>query len=224
ILLGGGTLGNGEGRFSDKVIKVPSKRGPQALRLLLDDYDTNSNKNENYLAYYDRQGKNYFYELLKSLADTTVMTPEEFIDWGHDEAYVQAIGVGECAGVVIDLISTLLFESEEKIDLAKSAFDNSHFSDSIYHAYNASINTAKALLLSENVETNSQANIISLFDEHFTQTGKIKLPSSFADTIYQINKNEPTENFAQQYLAESISLLKIVQTYREKTQAHETVS
>lgn len=224
ILLGGGTLGNGEGRFSDKVIKVPSKRGPQALRLLLDDYDTNSNKSENYLAYYDRQGKNYFYELLKSLADTTVMAPEEFIDWGHNEAYVQAIGVGECAGVVIDLISTLLFESEEKIDLAKSAFDNRRFSDSIYHAYNASINTAKALLLSENVETNSQANIISLFDEHFTQTGKIKLPSSFADTIYQINKNEPTENFAQQYLAESISLLKIVQTYREKTQAHETVS
>ncbi|MDP2059034.1 MAG: HEPN domain-containing protein, partial [Flavobacteriaceae bacterium] len=188
ILLGGGTIGNGEGRFSDKVIKVPSKRGPQALRLLLDDYGSKADKGENYLAYYDRQGKNYFYELLKSLADTTVMTPEEFIDWGHDESYVQAIGVGECAGVVIDLISTLLFESEEKIDLAKSAFDNRHFSDSIYHAYNASINTAKALLLSENVETNSQANIISLFDEHFTQTGKIKLPNSFADTIYLINK------------------------------------
>ncbi len=224
ILLGGGTIGNGEGRFSDKVIKVPSKRGPQALRLLLDDYDSNANKDENYLAYYDRQGKNYFYELLKSLADTTVMTPEEFVDWGHDEAYVQAIGVGECAGVVIDLISTLLFESEEKIDLAKSAFDNRHFSDSIYHAYNASINTAKALLLSENVETNSQANIISLFDEHFTQTGKIQLSDSFANTIYQINKNKPTENFAQQYLAEAVSLLKTVQAYREKKQAHETVS
>jgi len=224
ILLGGGTLGNGEGRFSDKVIKVPSKRGPQALRLLLDDYESAANKGENYLDYYDRQGKNYFYELLKSLADTTLMTPEEFIDWGHDEAYVQAIGVGECAGVVIDLISTLLLESEEKIDLAKSAFDARHFSDSIYHSYNASINTAKALLLSENVETNSQANIISLFDEHFIKTGKIQLSGSFADTIYQINKNEPSESFAQQYLAKAVSLLKTVQLYREKTQAHETAS
>lgn len=224
VLLGGGTLGNGEGRFSDKVIKIPSKRGPGALRLLLDDYELNVNKDENYLEYYDRQGKNYFYELLKSLADTTVMTPEEFIDWGHNESYVQAIGVGECAGVVIDLISTLLFESEEKIDLAKTTFDTRRFSDSIYHSYNASINTAKALLLSENVETNSQANIISLFDEHFVQTGKIQLSDSFANTIYQINKNEPTESFAKLYLEEAISMLKIVQEYREKTQAHETLS
>lgn len=224
ILLGGGTLGNGEGRFSDKVIKVPSKRGPQALRLLLDDYEAAANEGENYLEYYDRQGKNYFYELLKSLADTTKIAPEEFIDWGHDEAYVQAIGVGECAGVVIDLISTLLFESEEKIDLAKTAFDAHRFSDSIYHSYNASINTAKALLLSENVETNSQASIISLFDEHFTQTGKIQLPGTFANAIYQINKNEPDESFAQLYLKEAVNILKIVQEYREKTQAHETVS
>lgn len=224
ILLGGGTLGNGEGRFSDKVIKVPSKRGLQALRLLLDDYELNANRDENYLEYYDRQGKNYFYELLKSLADTTVMTPEEFIDWGHNEAYVQAIGVGECAGVVIDLISTLLFETEEKIDLAKTAFDARRFSDSIYHSYNASINTAKALLLSENVETNSQANIIGLFDEHFIQTRKIQLSDSFANTIYQINKNEPTESFAKLYLEEAISMLKTVQEYREKTQAHETLS
>lgn len=224
ILLGGGTLGNGEGRFSDKVIKIPSKRGPQALRLLLNDYESNADKDENYLEYYDRRGKNYFYDLLKPLADIAVMAPEEFIDWGHDDTYVQAIGVGECAGVVIDLISTLLFESEEKIDLAKSSFNASRFSDSIYHSYSASINTAKALLLSENIETNSQANIISLFDEHFTQTGKIQLSDSFANTIYQINKNEPTENFAQQYLTEAVNLLKEVQSYREKTQAHETIS
>ena len=42
------------------------------------------------------------------------LTQEDFIDWGNDEKYEKAIGVGECAGVVIDLISTLFFESEEK--------------------------------------------------------------------------------------------------------------
>src|SRR5690606_17673157 len=42
VLLGGGTLGNGEGRFADKVIKIPSKRGPQALRLLLHDFEKNA--------------------------------------------------------------------------------------------------------------------------------------------------------------------------------------
>ena len=33
ILLGGGVLGNGTGRFADKVLKVPAKRTPEVLRL-----------------------------------------------------------------------------------------------------------------------------------------------------------------------------------------------
>ncbi len=69
VLLGGGTLGNGQGRFSDKVIKVPSKRGPQALRILLNDFEAESSSEEKFIAYYDRRGKTYFYDLLKELSE-----------------------------------------------------------------------------------------------------------------------------------------------------------
>ena len=31
VLLGGGVLGNGRGRFADKVIKLPSKRGREDI-------------------------------------------------------------------------------------------------------------------------------------------------------------------------------------------------
>jgi sulfite reductase (ferredoxin) len=36
-------LGNGSGRFSDKVIKIPSRRGPDALRYILNDFEANAN-------------------------------------------------------------------------------------------------------------------------------------------------------------------------------------
>jgi sulfite reductase (ferredoxin) len=39
VLLGGGILGDGKGRFSDKVIKIPSRRGPDALRFILNDFE-----------------------------------------------------------------------------------------------------------------------------------------------------------------------------------------
>jgi sulfite reductase (ferredoxin) len=45
VLLGGGNLGNGSGRFSDKVIKIPSRRGPDALRYILNDFEANANGN-----------------------------------------------------------------------------------------------------------------------------------------------------------------------------------
>jgi sulfite reductase (ferredoxin) len=35
--------GDGKGRFSDKVIKIPSRRGPDALRFILNDFEANGN-------------------------------------------------------------------------------------------------------------------------------------------------------------------------------------
>ncbi|WP_029035126.1 HEPN domain-containing protein [Salinimicrobium terrae] len=216
VLLGGGTLGNGEGRFADKVAKVPSKRGPQALRLLLNDFEANSIADEKFIHYYDRQGKTYFYDLLKELSDTSTITEEDFVDWGHTQPYIKAVGVGECAGVVIDLIATLLFESEEKIDNAKSAFERKVWSDSIYHSYTSLVNSAKALLLAENQSTNTQAGIIGQFDELFVETGKISLSTTFKDFVYQMNEHEPTEEFAKKYLEDSQLFLKRVDAYRTK--------
>ncbi|MFT7901387.1 HEPN domain-containing protein [Tenacibaculum ascidiaceicola] len=215
VLVGGGVLGQGNGRFADKLIKIPSKRGPESLRILLNDFENHKQANEDFLNYYDRQGKTYFYELLKELSDTTNLTEDDFIDWGHDKNYVKAIGVGECAGVVIDLVATLLFESEEKLENASQALNNQQWSDSIYHAYAAMVNTAKALLTAEGAKTNTQAGIITNFDELFVANNKIELSSSFAELIYQINKNEPTEAFAKKYLEEASSFYKTIDAYRK---------
>lgn len=215
VLVGGGVLGQGNGRFADKLIKIPSKRGPESLRILLNDFENHKQEDEDFLNYYDRQGKTYFYELLKELSDTTNLTEDDFIDWGHDKNYVKAIGVGECAGVVIDLVATLLFESEEKLENASQALNNQQWSDSIYHAYAAMVNTAKALLTAEGAKTNTQAGIITNFDELFVATNKIEVSSSFAALIYQINKNEPTEAFAKKYVEEASSFYKTVDAYRK---------
>ena len=107
VLLGGGRLGNGQGRFADKVIKVPSRRGPDALRTILNDFDANGS-GQKFLDYYDAKGEKYFYEILKPFADVTNLTEADFVDWGNADNYVKAVGVGECAGVVIDLVATLL--------------------------------------------------------------------------------------------------------------------
>ncbi|EAR13240.1 ferredoxin-nitrite reductase [Polaribacter irgensii 23-P] len=217
VLIGGGILGDGKGRFSDKLVKVPSKRGPDALRILLNDIEQNQQKEETFLAYYDRQGKIYFYDLLKGLSDTTNLVPSDFIDWGHSENYVKAIGVGECAGVVIDLIATLLFESEEKITSAEEALKENQFSDSIYYAYTAFVNTAKALLIAEDIKTNTQAGIITSFQEHFVASNKIKLAGSFEDLVYQMKDENPTEAFAKKYLMDATLFYKQIDAHRKST-------
>lgn len=216
VLLGGGTLGNGEGRFADKVIKIPSKRGPEALRVLLRDFEENALENEAFLDYYDRLGQMYFYDTLKFLSTTEDIIESDFIDWGNDQAYVTAIGVGECAGVVIDLVATLLLESREKLANSEDAMNGKNWSDSIYHTYASMINGAKAILTSEGFSANSYANIIEQFDERFILDGKISLNGSFANLVYEIKENEPSEQFAKNYYQKAERFYHLLNEFRAK--------
>lgn len=214
VLLGGGNSGNGVGRFADKVIKIPSKRGPQALRLILDDYQLNSDQ-KTFYEYYTLQGENYFYSLLKPLSDSTNLQTEDYIDWGAKQPYQKAIGIGECAGVVIDLISTLFLESEEKITNAQADFEAKAYNNALYFAYSSMVNSAKALLLSKDHSTNTQASIINQFDDVFVSTNLISLGSTFAELIYQINKNEPSASFAKNYINTANEFLTTVKEFRK---------
>jgi sulfite reductase (ferredoxin) len=215
VLLGGGTLGNGAGRISDKIIKVASKRGPDVLRKLFDDFERNAAEGEYFNSYYDKQGKDYFYQLLKPLADNSALDPNELVDWGSEEKFKTAIGVGECAGVVVDLVQTLFFEAEEKLELSAETFGNEQWGDSIYYTYAAFINGAKALLLDKEIHVNTHHGVISDFDKHFIETNELKLETSFKELVLQINQNEPSKQFAEIYYIEAKQFLQAVKNSRQ---------
>ncbi|MFT7497868.1 MAG: sulfite reductase (ferredoxin) [Porticoccaceae bacterium] len=215
VLLGGANLGNGKAYLADKVVKVPSRRGPEALRRILNDYEKNTQE-QLFAEYYQEKGEKYFYNLLTDLSNVENLTQEDFIDWGTEEVYVKAIGIGECAGVVIDLIATLFLESDEKIEEAKAAFDNKVYSGAIYEAYRSMVNSAKAILLSENIKTNTQVGIISQFDELFVGTKRIELGTSFSDLIYQIKVYPPTKDFASNYIGTASKFLNAVKVFRQE--------
>lgn len=217
VLLGGGTVGNGLGRVADKVIKVPSKRGPEVLRVVLNNYEENANEGEYFNDYYDRQGEKYFYSLLKPVADLSTLKDDDFIDWGGTEQFQTEIGVGECASVIIDLVATLLMESEEKFDWTTAAYEENRFADSIYHAYSVFVSAAKALLLDKSVSASTQSGVIDKFQENFVATGEISLgDKSFQELVLQINKNDPSQEFAKTYIADAQAFLALAKAYREE--------
>lgn len=215
VVLGGARLGNAEGMLAEKVIKIPSRRGPDCLRKLLDDYFENQNDDEYYEQYYQRRGKEYFQNLLKPLADLTNLAPSDFIDWGHDEQFKLKTEVGECAGVIIDLVSTLLYETEEKLQWAKEAYAERRFGDSIYHSYNVFVNGAKALLLKKDIIVNTQNGILKDFEGNYGNELPFRYSGGFKEFVLRINKNEPGEAFAKEYLHDAEKFLTNIKAINE---------
>ena len=216
ILLGGGFNGNGEGLIADKVIKVPAKRGPDSLRYLLRDFEANAFDGEYFSDYYARQGKNYFYQLLKPLADLKTLIDSDYIDWDHTEQYVTEVGVGECASVLIDLVATTLTEASEKLGWAQESLAENRWADALYHAYNVFITGARAALMSRDIPTNTQHGIVSDFDKTFAgETDFHEAEGDFKALVFSINKREPSEEFARQFLTQADSFLQAVQAYRD---------
>jgi sulfite reductase (ferredoxin) len=216
VLIGGGVLGSGEGRIADKVLKVPSKRGPDVIRTVLNDYKSNATNGETFLNYSQSKGERYYYDLLKPLASLETLLAEDYIDWGQEEKFATAIGVGECAGVMIDLISTLIMEAEEKIAASEDCLSNSKWADGIYNAYAAQIHTAKALLLQQGIQCNTQHGILKDFDTHFSDKG-LYIPGSFKTAVMYMNDVPPSEAFANEYLQQAKRFIEFAKVFREQT-------
>jgi len=199
ILVGGGRRTNGEWSFGKKILKLPTKHVPAALRTVLIDFEQHQLPHETFADYFLRVGDRYHYNLLQQHVEGT--SEDLYVDWGSETAFKPQIGVGECAGVVIDLVSTLLLEAREKLDLGLEAMQEGRWGQAIYHAYAAQIAGAKALLVKEGEKTNTYADILASFDRVFVATGVFSPEAgSFTAQVLSYLGGANTQAFAEAYV------------------------
>jgi sulfite reductase (ferredoxin) len=189
VVLGGGVEPNGEGLMATKTIKLPTKRIPEALRLLLDDYEARG-EGRYFNEYFRSEGKRYFYDLLKPLADLETLDGEDLFDWNQNREYVQSIGTGECAGVAFDVVGAIIGDSQKKIDLSRQLLAAGRYAEAIYNAYTGFVIGAKASLLVRDVRCNTHIGIIEDFQTHCVETGDFSTgeAETFPHLVLQINQ------------------------------------
>jgi len=117
---------------------------------------------------------------------------------------------------MIDLVSTLLDDSEDKITWATETLRNKQYADSIYHTYSTFINTAKALLLTRDIKSSTQILVLNDFQKEFVDTGIFTPLTDFKELVLSINKNEPTAEFAISYLEDAKKFLADVYAFRNE--------
>ena len=66
------------------------------------------------------------------------------------------------------------------------------------------------------MNSSTQIGVIREFDNHYVQTGEVKLEGTFNDVVLAINKNEPTEEFATTYLKSVEDFYRGIKLQREE--------
>lgn len=217
VVLGGGVDPDGTGQLAEKIIKLPTRRLPSALRILLDDYEQNGD-GQYFNHYFRTLGNRYFYDLLKPLADLSNLEEGELFDWEQSQEYVQSIGVGECAGVAFDVVGAIIGDAQKKLHTADAYLEKSAFAEAIYSAYTATVIGAKAALLARDVRCNTHIGILEDFQSNYVATGDFLLENGetdFVEHVLKLQQNEPQLDFAKAYLSQTASFLKKIILLRE---------
>ncbi len=214
VVLGGGVDPDGKGNIAEKVIKIPTKRIPETVREILHNYEENGEEGEYFNAYFRRQGKRYFYDVLKHLGDVKTLADQDYQDWGKAADFIPEIGVGECAGVMMDLVGTIINDAEERLESGKKALAEEQWASAIYYAYNTLVIGAKAILLHKDIQCNTHQGIIEDFQKEVIEKGELSAIGNFPELVTQINKFEPAEAFATSYLEQATAFFEGINALR----------
>ena len=97
----GGNYDNGQVRYADRIkAKVPAKLAPAAIRRVLDFYQDQRSKDEEFNDFVQRLGTGPFEAILSEFRDVGTLNKETlplYMDWGKTVLYKLERGEGECA-------------------------------------------------------------------------------------------------------------------------------
>ena len=112
-------------------------------------------------------------------------------------------------------MGTIINDAREKIEAAEEALLDEELAAAVYHAYTSFVIGAKALLLSKDVKCNTHIGILDSFQETYLLSGEFPLSGDFPSYVLRINEQQPSTEFATQYLEDARAFVSNVIRTRE---------
>ena len=209
VVLGGQWENNG-GAYGLTIGAVPSKRVPDFIDAITDQYlKERESEKEDFRAYIQRVGKR---ELKKIVDKFSSVPPYEldssyYSDWRDPREYsISDIGVGECAGEVVSRVDFDLQNAERLYFDAQIAHEEGEYQKADETAFKAMIAAAGGLVRLENQDiADDPDQVVPEFRKRFYDTKKFHdkyAGGKFAE--YLFNRYEDTD---REYTADKVRLL-----------------
>jgi sulfite reductase (ferredoxin) len=207
-------------KIGQMTIKLPAKNVPPAISHLLDLWRRDRREGESLREFFDRAGKVKLKEELigHSILPSFETDPSYYYDWEAEEEFIlEDLGPGECAGGALEMIENRILEADQELYQARMLDAKDQHAMAVNKAYRAVLAAAKAVLVPEGIDPNTDAETFIEFERRFGETGRINL--QFGRPIASIGDLGPKETTGA-FAAEKIVFAKgFVDACRELTES-----
>ena len=197
---------NGTAEVGHMTIKLPAKNVPAAVSHLLDVYRRDRQAGESLHTFLKRAGKNALKEELigHSILPSYAEDPSYYFDWEAEEEFsLEDLGPGECAGGAIEMIDNRILEAEQELYQARILAEKHQYAMAINKSYRAVVAGAKALLVTEGIDPNTDADTLEEFDQ-FADRQNGLIPQTYrglARTVSDLGTKNNSAEFTNQKMA-----------------------
>ncbi len=210
----------GQPKIGQMTVKLPAKNVPAALSHLLSIWRRDRQDGESLLGFIDRTGKA---KLKEELIPFTILPPFEedssyYYDWEADEEFVmEDLGPGECAGGALEMIENRILEAEQELYVARLLAEKDQHATAVNKAYRAVLAAAKAVLVPEGIDPNTDADTFIEFERRFGATGRIAADYTAPSAkIGDLGPRETTAAFAAEKLRYAKGFVEACKTMSEE--------
>ena len=194
VTLGGSTRNNAES-YGLAVGKIPSQNVDKAIVRVTEFYNREKQGDETSSDVVARLGKTRVKQELAEFMDlpTFEESPDFYRDIRQPWQYKRSIGVGECAGEVVDQAEFML-EDADRIHFESTLdLERDRFGDASTKAFEACKKAADALLFTKGLWLSDRYDTVAEFRKHFCDNDSFYKP--FADNFLRTAQEGPSEDF-----------------------------
>ena len=194
VTLGGSTRNNAES-YGLAVGKIPSQNVDKAIVRVTEFYNREKQGDETLSDVVARLGKTRVKQELAEFMDlpTFEESPDFYRDIRQPWQYKRSIGVGECAGEVVDQAEFML-EDADRIHFESTLdLERDRFGDASTKAFEACKKAADALLFTKGLWLSDRYDTVAEFRKHFCDNDSFYKP--FADNFLRTAQEGPSEDF-----------------------------
>ena len=130
---------------------------------------------------------------------------------------MEDLGPGECAGGALEMIENRILEAEQELYVARLLAEKDQHATAVNKAYRAVLAAAKAVLVPEGIDPNTDAETFVEFERRFGVTGMIAAEYTTPSTkIGDLGPKETTAAFAAEKLRYAKGFVEACKTMSEE--------